>query len=73
VTLILIFRVDATLCDHADTYAAKMGPAGSISHDGAELGSFGEGENLYAGWAGSPRGPATRFENGKPQLTTVIT
>ena len=41
-----------------------MGPAGSISHDGAELGSFGEGENLYAGWAGSAQGPGTRFSNG---------
>ena len=41
-----------------------MGPGGSISHDGAELGSFGEGENLYAGWAGSAQGPGTRFSNG---------
>ena len=59
----LNLRVDATLCDHAQVYAEKMGPSGSISHDGGELSTFSEGENLYAGWNGSAQGAASRFVN----------
>ena len=58
-----ILRVDQTLCDHADTYAATLGPNGAIAHDGNELGNYGEGENLYAG-TGSV-GAAGRFLHGK--------
>ena len=56
------FSIDATLCDHADSYAKKLGP---LAHDADELNRYSEGENLFAGWSWSaPAGPELRFLQG---------